>query len=581
MKYINRIIFVLIILLSINNTYAQTWNWVRSFGGVKSDKGIVVRVDKEENVIATGYFSNSMYMGNGITLVSTAGSSKQVFIAKYDKNGVCLWAKQGGNGLDDRVLGMDLDSAGNIYITGTSWNSITIGTINITSIPGCCDNGFVIKLDKDGNWIWGNSVSSNSGDDQGLDIVTDDIGNSYITGFMTGSQLYLGTSVYALASNSGSNVYNYYVAKINPSGVWEWGTTFGNLPYDPIARKYVERDIAICLDSNKNLYITGGYDGTRNFGSTVLTSRGGHDVFMMKADTGGNIIWAKSGGSTKDDWSNGISADEMGHVYITGEHRDSLLFDSMLIRNYDKRDVFVAKFNTSDGTGIWGKRAGSDIGSERGNDVYADKNCNVYVVGDVGAYSKFGPLYTDSIGYLNVFVSRISPDGDWMWVATANSSDTSDRGNSIVKGEDNKIYITGFFENDITIGNITINSNGKADAYIAKILDLDTINFCNEYYADTIPVDTIVPIDTTEDTTINYVNNIRPDLKIQVFPNPTKDKLIISVDKDCSATMYDVAGSLVIATKEKEIDMSSLRNGMYILHIKIDDIIINYKIIKI
>ena len=140
---------------------------------------------------------------------------------------------------------------------------------------------------------------------------------------------------------------------------------------------------------------------------------------------------------------------------------------------------------------------------------------------------------------------------------------------------------TGFFENDITIGNITINSNGKADAYIAKILDLDTINFCNEYYADTIPVDTIVPIDTTEDTTINYVNNIRPDLKIQVFPNPTKDKLIISVDKDCSATMYDVAGSLVIATKEKEIDMSSLRNGMYILHIKIDDIIINYKIIKI
>jgi hypothetical protein len=45
--------------------------------------------------------------------------------------------------------------------------------------------------------------------------------------------------------------------------------------------------------------------------------------------------------------------------------------------------------------------------------------------------------------------------------------------------------------------------------------------------------------------------------------------------------MYDVAGSLVIATKEKEIDMSSLRNGMYILHIKIDDIIINYKIIKI
>lgn len=473
-------LFLCIVLLNYKS-YAQTWDWAQRIGNTKSDKVTSIKTDTAGNVFIAGYFSNSISIGtNAVVLNFTSDAfSKEAFVAKLDSNGYCFWARSGGQYFDDRVLGMAVDQEGNSVITGTYWTTglgFHMGPIMIDgSSLGWGDNCFLVKHDPDGNALWGAFVTSESGDDQGLDVTIASDGNIYVVGFMTATTLYCnGTTITAINPNTDMFPHCYWLAKVSPTGVFQWARTFGNLPWDADHAKYVERDIAVCVDDAGGVYVTGGFDGSnRHFGTETFTTYGGYDIFAMKYDTDGNFQWAKHGGSDQDDWSSGISSDKNGHVYITGEHRDSLIMDSILVKNFDKRDVFVIKMDASNGAPIWGKRAGSDLGGERGNDIIADSMCNVYVAGDINEGASFGSSITTPMGNLGqAFVAKISPDGVWQWVVTGGGPDDEDRGNAITTGKGNQLYTAGYFRISATYGSDSYTSAGSSDGFFAKIYDL-------------------------------------------------------------------------------------------------------------
>jgi hypothetical protein len=251
---------------------------------------------------------------------------------------------------------MDVDSAGYCVITGTFWEGagIDFPPINVSgSAFGSSDQCFIVRFDPNGNPLWGNFVcgdnttpsGGNYRDDQGLDVCIDKAGNIYTVGFMTTVTLFCGgNTVIATNPNTGQHKHCYWLTKMNSSGVFQWAKTFGHLPWDPTVLpvpKYIERDIAVCVDNLDGIYVTGGFDSTRQFGPNMHVTTGGYDIFVMKYDSIGNYKWAKTGGSSKDDWANGICSDEDGHIYVVGEHRDSLFYDTISIKNYDKRDAFI------------------------------------------------------------------------------------------------------------------------------------------------------------------------------------------------------------------------------------------------
>lgn len=470
--------FFIFIFISLNAT-AQKWEWAQKLGNTKSDKITCIKTDSAGYIYIAGYFSTSITIGtNALLLNFTANAqSKEIFLAKLDSLGFCYWARSGGQYFDDRILGMDVDQEGNSVVTGTFWegSGINIGPLNITgSAFGYGDQCFIAKHDKNGNALWGTFVCSNSGDDQGLDIATDKAGNHYVVGFMTGTTLYCGGGTVTAANlNTGTHKHSFWLAKLNSSGTFQWARTFGNLPWDPDHFKYIERDIAVCVDDSGGVYVTGGYDNTRPFGTTSLTSLGGTDVFVLKYDTSGVFKWVTNAGSDKDDWSNGICSDKQGHIYVVGEHRDSLICDTVLIKNYNKRDAFILKMDANTGKPYWGKRAGSDLGSERANDVWADSMCNVYVCGDINDTAKFGDNIITPVGKsVEVFVAKISPDGKWQWVTTGGGVDSNDRGNAIVKGKNAQIYTCGYFRSPATYGPLpTLTSVGSSDGFFARLVD--------------------------------------------------------------------------------------------------------------
>ncbi len=538
------VIFSFLFSFLFLSAQSQSWVWAQKLGNVKSDKITSIKTDSAGYIYIAGYFSTSITLGtNALLLNYTANTqSKEIFLAKLDSTGYCYWARSGGQHYDDRVLGMDVDADGNSIITGTFWegSGINIGPLNITgSAFGWGDQCFIAKHDKNGTALWGNFVCSETGDDQGLDIATDKAGNHYVTGFMTGTTLYCGgNTVTATNPNTGTHKHCYWLAKMNSSGQFQWARTFGNLPWDPTHNKYIERDIALCVDDSGGVYVTGGYDNVRPFGPISLISKGGTDAFVIKYDTSGNYKWVTNVGSSKDDWGNGICSDKQGSIYIVGEHRDSLYMDTVIVKNYNKRDAYIFKVDANTGKPYWGKRAGSNLGSERANDVWADSNCHIYVAGDINEGAKFGDnIIVPSGKDLEVFVAKISPEGKWQWAITGGGTDSNDRGNAIVKGHGSQLYTCGYFRSNAMYGSTALTSVGSSDGFFARIID--SSYYVGMAFALNKPADTVLCAGET--TNLSITGHAYFDYNPKSGVTPNADTTVLTFDPAINTT-YTLTG---------------------------------------
>ena len=117
------------------------WSWIRKAGGANSDLGIKIIRDNIGNLITTGCFSEQANFGSHSI---TSSGSQDVFVANMDRDGNWLWVANGGGDSTDIGWGIQIDIAGNIYVTGFFSNTMTFGYYNITSNGG--PDIFVAKL---------------------------------------------------------------------------------------------------------------------------------------------------------------------------------------------------------------------------------------------------------------------------------------------------------------------------------------------------------------------------------------------------------------------------------------------------
>ena len=101
--------------------FAQDFSFAFGIGGTGQDRGERITVDADGNLIATGYFTGtvdfdgdqSANQGN----ISSQGSA-DIYLAKYNANGVLLWAFGIGGSGRDEGKSVVTDAAGNVYVTG-------------------------------------------------------------------------------------------------------------------------------------------------------------------------------------------------------------------------------------------------------------------------------------------------------------------------------------------------------------------------------------------------------------------------------------------------------------------------------
>jgi gliding motility-associated-like protein len=242
---------------------------------------------------------------------------------------------------------------------------------------------------------------------------------------------------------------------------------------------------ALTVDKDGNTIAVGYFESSANFSGNILSSAGYSDIFLVKYNTNGEMIWIKQIGGKDTDGGCSVSVDAAGNIYVVGSFVGDTKIDNVIITAEKSWNTFVAKFSPS-GNLIWHKtikatdlysscRVFGGISSDsNGNSVVS---CNYYGTIDFGTQS----LTNNNGG--NTFVAFFDSNGNLSWVYTPENTTNVETYTVFLDNNDN-VYIAGFFTGTIKIGTFvlsaTLNTNG--DIFFAK---LDKLG--NPIWAKSIP----------------------------------------------------------------------------------------------
>ena len=368
-----------------------TWLWTVQAGGSSEVKGSDICLDSSGNIYIVGYFQGNASFG-ATTL--TSSGYYDVFVAKLNTKGDWLWAVDAGGSDDDKGHGIDVDSNGNIFITGYFAKNATFGPTILRS-RGLLDV-FVAMLNSSGSYQWAISGGGTKADFS-WNICVDLNRNTYVIGYFSGNASFGSTTV------TSNNYEEVFVAKVNGNGEWQWVVSAGG--------SYMDLGWDIDIDSNGNLYVTGMYSDVASFGSTTVTSRGKQDVFIAKLNNSGEWQWAVSAGGSWVDQGYSIRVGSGNKIYVSGIFLGTtVMFGPTTLASDSSYDVFVTKLD-SNGEWLWAIRGGGSD-HETGYCIATDSRNNSYVTGAFSGHAMFGSTALTLNGdYFNVFVAKLSDSG--------------------------------------------------------------------------------------------------------------------------------------------------------------------------
>jgi hypothetical protein len=373
-----------------------------------------------------------------------------------------LWAKSAGGASADEGVGIATDSAGYIYTTGYFESpTITFGTNTLTNTGGA--SAFIVKYDPAGNVIWArNSIGSSY--DFGNRITTDVAGNIYVAGFCQSPTITFGS---VTLTNNSSPFDAAYIVKFDSAGNAIWGRSYygnsTNYGYD------------VTVDRFNKVYFTGYYVSTSIiFGSDTLTNTStcndSVNIFLVKYDSSGNVIWAKTGQGCSQSFC--VVADKADNLYITGFFENSsFTIGNITLTNTGLINAFLAKFDSA-GNVIWAQSPPSGL-SSNGQSITRDAACNLYVTGTFASPTiTFGNTVLTNVGNRNMFIAKYDSAGNALWAKSAHGPG-DDGGYSLVTDTSANVYVSGTFKSDtITFGNHTLinasynSNNANSDVFV-------------------------------------------------------------------------------------------------------------------
>lgn len=326
----------------------------------------------------------------------SAGSYAFVTYKLDPVDGSTVWSTTTDPGPNfDTGLGIDVDSLGDVYVTGLCDNN------------ACASGGdahYTIKIDgDDGDLIWATTTDPSTGIDSGEAIAVDSKGNVFVAGFCNG------------CGSLGGDAY--YIYKVNPdSGAMIWATTT-----DPSNSS--DRPSGIITDNDGGMYVT-GHCGSCGGGS----SEAYHTVKFSTDD--GSLLWSTTtdSGTSGFQRSDGIAMATSGALYVTGYCTNC--------GGLGGRAHYTIKIDANSGDFLWGTTTDLSSVNDEGNGVVATEDGDVYVTGYCDGCGTNGneALYTYKLGL---------GDGSIIWATTTDVTSGEDLAERVVVGRDGGVYVVG------------------------------------------------------------------------------------------------------------------------------------------
>lgn len=432
------LLLVVLTILSLCSvkSYSQSLpqEWLATFHGQgkNPDRIAKIKADSQGNVVVSGYAYNSNH-------------SQDIFALKYNAQGDTLWEYYFDGTLSDEdyVTDMELDAAGNVYLTGVAtgtsyldqcvtiklnsngvvqWeelytlpgnresqpNSMAVDSAGNVYVAGWYNafnssrDGIVIKYNSLGQISWVDLMNTtNNRYEEVRDIVIDGNQQAVVCGF-----------VYDTITAGGLNVF---VKKYTVGGLEDWAATYTNPAFTG-----GDKGEAIKIAPGGNIIVAG------QSANGLATST---DILAISYSPSGVQQWATIYSDTSsafDELFTAMTLDQSGNVYIAGTS-----FLQQLLFRID-----------ANGTMAWRKTWHSPVNNTNTIpfDVATDDAGGIYTIGK-GIYP--GPNHFGNGGIDNLNVVKYSAAGDSLWTYRL-TSDTDVSIGFAIDVRNGKVYAGGF-----------------------------------------------------------------------------------------------------------------------------------------
>ncbi len=286
---------------------------------------------------------------------------------------------------------------------------------------------------------------------RGGDVAVDSAGNVTVVGDFGGT-VDLGGG--KLTSAGGRDIF---VASFGPDGSHRWARPFGGAADD--------HGLAVVIDDQDNVIVTGDFSNKVDFGDGTLASAGGSDIFVASYTSDGVHRWSRRyGSSCHADVGSSLAASDTGFA-VAGWFMCSVDLAGATLKAAAQRDIFVGSFRSRDSL-RWGRSFG-DSSEDKGRGVALDRDGNVTLIGSFVGDVDFGDGVVTSAGGQDIVIASYSSMGAPRWSKHFGNIG-QDYGNSIAIDGAN-IYATGLFGRTADLdGNILTASGNSLDVFLAS-----------------------------------------------------------------------------------------------------------------
>jgi hypothetical protein len=412
-------------------------------GGSADDAITAMALDASGNIYVTGWTS-SLDFPVVNARQGTFGGAVDVFVTKINAAGnAMLYSTYLGGRMEDRALGIAVDSSGAAVITGWTLSSDYPVVNAVRTVYGGNRDAFVTKLSPAGNSLVFSTFLGGTLQDAGNGVTLDRLGNVYVTGSTTSSDFPILNPLQTV--NHGQQ--DAFVTKLDPSGALLYSTYLGGAA-DDIGN-------AIAVDNVGNAYVTGSTN-SQNFpvaSAFQSANAGGQDAFVAKINAAGSALafstyLGGSGGTVgQPEMGSAIALDGAGDIYVAGTTSSANFPIANAFQSSNRggpMDGFVTKFNPSGSALLYSTYLGGS-NADYVTSLATDTAGDAYVAGyTISAdFPVSSPVQSAKSGLYNAFAVRLPPAGGAISFGTYLGGEASDAANAIAIDSTGNIYLAG------------------------------------------------------------------------------------------------------------------------------------------
>ncbi len=492
------------------------------------------------------------------------------------------WSKSyGGSGADSMVQTIKTDDGGYIVVghARSSDGDLTSPNMGIT-------DAWVVKITADGTIQWNRTYGGSAG--EGMRAIKKTLDGGYIILGHTGS------NDFDISGNHG--LTDIWLFKINSTGDLQWQKCFGGSNRD------VSGDLVVA--DNGDFLVIGT---TESNDGDVTGNHGLHDVWIMRVNSSGNLLWQKTyGGTGVDQGITIIAAPDGGYVF----HGATLGSDDGDVSSSNGfRDCWIVKI-AENGVLQWQQTYGGSAYELGGNIIETSDGGYIMVA---GAESSDGDL-TGNHGEVDTWIVKLESDGDIKWQrnfgGTGFDHAQNDYPGDIIKELPDGRFVVGVTSNS-TNGDVTGN-HGHGDFWLLLIDPsgdlIDQHSFGGSFLDE---ISNVVLIGPDEFLLTGYTASLNGDVSnlhgnnegwivklssevlsdsefvlqgLTVHPNPVRTTLNLHISENAQALttrIVSVSGQVVYDQAfQSIINVEKLSSGVYFIEIHEREKIRRSKFIK-